>query len=78
MNDIKILLQNKINAENNGYYCQFLVSLYGAFYDDGSVKIVLELMDAGSIGDIIRIYRAAEIQPPLIEESILAKISQQV
>jgi serine/threonine protein kinase len=42
------------------------------------VKIVLELMDAGSIGDILRIYRAAQIAPPIIEEPILAKVSQQV
>jgi len=52
------------------------VSLYGAFYDDGSVKIVLELMDGGSVGDILRIYRAAEIPGPIIEEGVLAKISQ--
>ena len=79
MNDIKILLQNKISAENNSsYYCQFLVNLYGAYFDEGSVKIVLELMDAGSIGDVLRIYRAAEIPGPIIPENILAKISMQV
>ncbi|CAD8109335.1 unnamed protein product [Paramecium sonneborni] len=79
MNDIKILLQNKMNAENNsGYYCQFLVNLYGAYFDEGSVKVVLELMDAGSLGDILRIYRAAQINGPIISEPILAKISQQI
>jgi len=32
-------------------------------------------MDAGSIGDILRLYRAAEITGPIISEPILAKIS---
>lgn len=44
----------------------FLVEMYGAYYDEGSVKVILELMDAGSIGDIIRIHRAASIKPPII------------
>ena len=35
-------------------------------------------MDAGSIGDVLRIYRAAEIPGPIIPENILAKISMQV
>jgi serine/threonine protein kinase len=52
-----------------------LVNLYGAYFDEGSVKVVLELMDAGSLGDILRIYRAAAINGPIISEPILAKIS---
>jgi hypothetical protein len=32
-------------------------------------------MDAGSVGDILRIYKAAEVQAPIIEENVLAKIS---
>jgi hypothetical protein len=32
-------------------------------------------MDGGSIGDMLRIYKAAEVTGPLIEESVLAKIS---
>ncbi len=53
MNDMTTLLQNKINAENNGNDCKFFVNLYGAFYQDGYVKVVLELMDAGSLNDIL-------------------------
>lgn len=42
------------------------------------MKVVLELMDAGSLGDILRLYRVAEMPSPLISEPVLAKISQQV
>ena len=35
MNDIKFLLQNKINLERNNTNCDFIVDLYGAFYDNG-------------------------------------------
>jgi len=41
MNDIKILLKNQIEEEQNGYKCDFIVTLYGAFFDEGSVKIIL-------------------------------------
>lgn len=49
MNDIRILLKNLIQEEANGYCCKFLVTLYGAYFEEGSVKVILELMDAGSI-----------------------------
>ena len=51
------------------------MNLYGAYFDEGSVKVVLELMDAGSLGDILRLYRVAEMPSPLISEPVLAKIS---
>ena len=57
MNDIKILLQNKINAENSYTNCQFFVNLFGAFYDQGEVRIVLELMDVGSLDNILTILK---------------------
>lgn len=41
MNDIRILLKNSIIDENNGYDCNFLVKLYGAYFDQGSVKVIL-------------------------------------
>jgi len=49
MNDIRILMGNALDEERNGYKCNFLVALYGAFFDEGTVKIILELMDAGSL-----------------------------
>lgn len=79
MNDIKLLLQNKIKAEQENFNCNFIVQLYGAYYEEGSVKVILELMDIGSLEDIIKYYRKKPINKlPVIEEEILARISQQV
>lgn len=79
MNDIKLLLQNKIKAEQENFNCNFIVQLYGAFYEEGSVKVILELMDVGSLEDVIKFYRKKQVKKlPIIEEEILAKISQQV
>lgn len=33
--------------------CPFLISFYGAFFKDGAISVLLELMDAGSLSDII-------------------------
>ena len=63
MNDIRILLKNLIKEEEDGYTCKFLVTLYGAYFDDGAVKVILELMDAGSLENIINVYRLAKIIP---------------
>ena len=79
MNDIKLLLQNKIKAEQENFHCNFIVQLYGAFYEEGSVKVILELMDVGSLEDVIKHYRKKAIKKhPFIDEEILARISQQV
>jgi serine/threonine protein kinase len=59
MNDIKILLKNKIDAEKDKTSCKFFVNLYGAFYDDGIVKVILELMDVGSLADVLKIFQLA-------------------
>jgi hypothetical protein len=34
------------------------VSLFGAYYEQGRVKVILELMDAGSLEDIISLIKA--------------------
>lgn len=40
-NDLKTLQDNN---------CPFLVRFYGAFFYEGTVKLVLEFMDLGSLG----------------------------
>ncbi len=65
MNDIRILLKNSIRDENSGYLCEFIVKLYGAYFDQGSVKVILELMDIGSLDNIIGFYRIAKIKPKI-------------
>jgi len=51
--------------------------MFGAFYTDGSVKMVLEYMDGGSLGDILRHVKSIEnkTKVPIIPESILSNIS---
>ncbi|MBP9838797.1 MAG: protein kinase [Proteobacteria bacterium] len=41
------------------------------------MKIILELMDAGSLENIITLFRVAKIQPR-IDEGVLAKIALQI
>ena len=53
------------------------MNLYGAYFDQGAVKVILELMDAGSLDNIISIYRLAKREPD-IPEDILAKIALQI
>ena len=54
MNDINLLLQNEKQAQKEqSRYCPFIVKMYGAFYDDGCVKMILEYMDGGSLEDLL-------------------------
>lgn len=64
MNDIRALERSD---------CPFLVKFYGAYYDEGQVKVALELMDAGSLSDLVR-----KLPDPTIPEPILAKMTQQM
>jgi serine/threonine protein kinase len=54
------------------------VKLYGAYFDEGTVKVVLELMDAGSLNDILKRIKLLKNEQPYIEEPVLAKITQQI
>ena len=65
MNDIRILLGNALDEERQGYKCNFLVTLYGAYFDEGTVKIVLELMDSGSLQHVIALYRTVNETPDI-------------
>jgi len=57
------------------------VEFCGAIFEEGSVKVALEYMDMGSLKNIIKI---AKLSPswkeglPLIPESTMAKITQQI
>jgi len=64
MNDIKALEQSE---------CPFLVRFYGTYFDEGHVKVALELMDGGSLRDLVK-----HLKSPVIPEAILSKVTQQV
>jgi serine/threonine protein kinase len=66
-NDLKVL------SDNN---CPFLVKFYGAFFQEGNVKLVLEYMNLGSLDKIIQRIRINK--PPCTPENILSKITQEV
>ena len=55
-----------------------LVQLYGAYYDEGTIKLILELMDVGSLRDILNMVKKTKSGPPYIEEPYLANIAYQV
>jgi len=69
INDLRSLSKNE---------CPFLVKFYGAMFDEGTVKVALELMDMGSIKDIIKL---AKLNPtwrkgkPLIPEAVISKMT---
>lgn len=46
--DLKVLSENK---------CEFLVHFYGAFFQEGTVKILLEYMNLGSLENIVKIIK---------------------
>lgn len=46
INDLRALADNE---------CPFLVQFLGAMFDEGSVKVALELMDMGSLKDLIKL-----------------------
>ncbi|EGR33581.1 protein kinase domain protein [Ichthyophthirius multifiliis] len=70
LNDFKILLTQYTHPN--------LIQCYGAYYDQGTIKIILELMDFGSIRNLIDILKQINNQDPLMNESILANIVYQV
>ena len=77
MNDLSSLLKHKV-ASDEMMACPFLVKLLGAYYDEGSVKVILELMDCGSLSDLIKKTKKHKAEEPYIEEPILARIAQQI
>ena len=81
MNDLKVYLSDifskgKTNMDEE--MMRYLVQLYGAYFDEGSVKIILELMDVGSLRDILNMVKQIKSGPPYIEEPYLANIAYQV
>jgi len=77
MNDLSALFKHKTSVEET-MACPFLIKLLGAFYDEGSVKVILELMDCGSLVDLIKRVKKVSTEEPLIDEAILARIAQQI
>eukprot|EP01133_Synstelium_polycarpum_P008168 gene8168-9602_t len=52
-------------------HCPYVVSFYDAFYSEGSVHIVLEYMDGGSLADLLKVVK-------IIPEPLIAKLAQQI
>jgi serine/threonine protein kinase len=53
-----------------------LVRFYGAFFYEGTVKLVLEFMDLGSLDKVIE--KVKNKPAPCTPEAILSKITQEV
>ena len=72
-------LINELSSLNAGLQCDNLVQFYGAYYDDGRVKLVLEYMDWGSLRsfmEAIKIYKA-DLRP-LMPEYVIGKSTYQL
>ena len=66
-NDLKVL------SENN---CNYLVKFYGAFFEEGSVKLVLEYMNLGSLDKLIS--KIKEQPQPCTPENVLRRMTKDV
>lgn len=80
MNDLKMFLQDRLDTVKGkeAELSNYLVQVYGAYYDEGSIKIIMELMDAGSLRDVLNMCLKTKKGPPYIEEPYLANIAYQV
>lgn len=61
--------------------CPYLLKCYGAFFEEGSVRLVLEYMDCGSMETMINVLN--NLQPhnkilPLIPELVISRVLCQV
>ena len=40
-----------------GYKSDYLIQFYGAYYEEGIIRLVLELMDVGSFRDVLTVLQ---------------------
>jgi len=73
LNDLKSLTALSKMREDGiiSIPCDFLVNFHGGYLDDGTVKLVLELMDKGSLRDLIK-------KRLILSEGIVALVAVQV
>jgi len=71
VNDLRSLHKNE---------CPFIVEFLGAIYDEGSVKVALELMDMGSLKSLLAMaLKKPDIRvgvEPVVPEAVMSKIMQ--
>ena len=65
-------LENDLKALDE-MSCPYLVSYYGAFFIEGSVKVAMELMDYGSVRRIVNATRGRP--EPAVPEEIIHRIT---
>lgn len=81
VNDLKNFLQDRLDQVkgNDTELSNFVVQVYGAYYDEGSIRIIMELMDAGSLRGVLNMAKKIQKKgSPCIEEAYLANIAYQV
>lgn len=80
VNDLRVFLHDRLEQVkgNNIELSSNLVQVYGAYYDEGSIKILLELMDGGSLRDILNMSKRSKMMAPYVEEPYLANIAYQM
>lgn len=80
MNDLKIFLNDRLESLKGNYieFSNHIVQVHGAYYDEGSIRIIMELMDAGSLRGILNMAKKMNSTAPIISEPYLANIAYQV
>lgn len=60
LNDFKVLLTQYTHPN--------LITCFGAYYEEGTIKIILELMDFGSLRNLIDMLKEMYGEGPIMNE----------
>jgi mitogen-activated protein kinase kinase 3 len=72
-------LMNELNSLKEGLQWESLVQFYGAYYDEGRVKLVLEYMDWGSLRSFMDVIKEqVPDQTTLMPEYVIGKSTYQL
>jgi serine/threonine protein kinase len=72
-------LMNELSSLQEGLQCDYLVQFFGAYYDEGRVKLVLEYMDCGSLRSFMDVIKQQiPDQIPMMPEYVIGKSTFQI
>lgn len=75
VNDLKLFLQDRLEKlkGNQPEIPNYLVQVFGAYYDEGSIKIIMELMDAGSLRTLLNMAKKKQTRTSLYRGTLPCK-----
>lgn len=75
LNDLKLLVFDPKKPEN---LCPYLVQLYGAYFEETDIKMILELMDVGSLQEMQTMHKLVNCTEGGFPEPVVSYILKQV